>query len=215
MNSRTDEQLLVTENLSFMDFIRYPDMTIPVNAVTFLTGESGTGKSTLLRLFNNSLSPSSGTVYYRGTDILSIDPIAVRRSILLAGQAVFLFDDTIAANFAHFFSYRDETVPDPSFIMECLSICRADFSPEAQCATLSGGERQRVYLALFLAMESDILMLDEPTSALDGATGRQVMENICSFCRDRGRTLVMVSHDESLVNRFSDHTIVLVRKENA
>lgn len=214
MNSRTEESILRSDTLSFMDFIRYPDMRIPTEKVTFITGESGTGKSTLLRLFNNSLSSSSGSVYYRGTDILSIDPVELRRSVLLVGQSVFLFDDTITGNVEQFFAYRGEGLPETSSIQECLSVCRADFSPAVDCTTLSGGERQRVYLALFLAMDSDILMLDEPTSALDGANGRQVMENIASFCRDRGRTLVVVSHDENLVERFAEHRVVLAGKEN-
>lgn len=214
MHSHTEESILRTENLSFLDIIRYDNMTILKEKATFITGESGTGKSTLLRLFNNSLSSSSGSVYYRGSDILSINPVELRRSVLLVGQSVFLFDDTIAGNVEQFFAYRDEVLPETSSIQECLSVCRADFSPEADCTTLSGGERQRVYLALFLAMDSDILMLDEPTSALDGANGRQVMENIATFCRDRGRTLVVVSHDENLVERFAEHRIVLAGKGN-
>lgn len=215
MTTPTKGSILRTDTLSFLDFIRYPDIAIPEGGTTFISGESGTGKSTLLRLYNNSLAASSGSVYYRGTDILAIDPVELRRSVLLAGQSTFLFDDTIAGNFAQFFNYRDEAVPGINVIEECLSICCLDFSPDVDCSTLSGGERQRVYLALFLAMGSDILMLDEPTSALDAGNGRKVMENISTCCRNNGRTLIVVSHDESLIDRFAEHRVILSGKGQA
>lgn len=215
MKTRTDESILRTENLSFMDFIRYTDMTIPKGKTTCITGESGTGKSTLLRLFNNSLSPSSGSIFYRESDIFSLDPVELRRSVLLVSQSVFLFDDTIGKNFSRFFTYRDEPVPEKSVIQECLAVCRAEFSLDTDCSKMSGGERQRVYLALYLAMDSDILMLDEPTSALDAANGRNVMKNIVEFCLKRDRTPVVVSHDENLVERFGEHRVVLAGKESA
>ncbi len=213
MKTRTDESILRTENLSFMDFIRYGDMTIPKGKMTCITGESGTGKSTLLRLFNNSLSPSSGSVYYRESDIYSLDPVELRRSVLLVSQSVYLFDNTISENFARFFTYRDEPVPEKSVIQECLAVCRAEFPLDADCATLSGGERQRVYLALYLAMDSDILMFDEPTSALDAVNGKNVMKNIVEFCLERQRTPVVVSHDENLVEQFAEHRVILAGRE--
>ena len=215
MTTRTDAPILETMSLSFMDFLRYPDLRIPEKQTTFITGESGTGKSTLLRLFNNSASSASGSIHYRGTDILAIDPVSLRRTVLLAGQVVFLFDDTIAGNFRQYFSYRDEPVPADEKVLECLSVCRAEFPLDAPCKNLSGGERQRVFLAIYLSMESDILMLDEPTSALDEKTGKAVMKNLSDYCREQGRTLMVVSHDPSLVDRFAENLVILTRGENA
>jgi len=99
-------------------------------------------------------------------------------------------------------------------ITECLSVCRADFPLDSSCKNLSGGERQRVFLAIFLSMESDVLMLDEPTSALDAKTGKTVMSTICAFCRDQGRTLIVVSHDQALVDQFAENRILLSHKDD-
>jgi putative ABC transport system ATP-binding protein len=68
---------------------------------------------------------------------------------------------------------------------------------------------------MYLSMESDILMLDEPTSALDEKTGKAVMKNLSDYCRDQGRTLMVVSHDPSLVDRFAENRVILTRGENA
>jgi len=64
MTTRTDASILETENLSFMDFLHFPNLNIPEKQANFITGESGTGKSTLLRLFNNAVSPSSGVIRF-------------------------------------------------------------------------------------------------------------------------------------------------------
>ena len=138
MTTRTDAPILETMSLSFMDFLRYPDLRIPEKQTTFITGESGTGKSTLLRLFNNSASSASGSIHYRGTDILAIDPVSLRRTVLLAGQAVFLFDDTIAGNFRQYFSYRMNRSRRTRRFWSVFRFVGQN-SLDAPCKNLSGG----------------------------------------------------------------------------
>ena len=152
--------------------IRYPDMTIYENKITFLTGPSGCGKSTLFRIFNGTLDPEEGTLFYRGQDIRGLDSLTHRREVSLVSQSVFLFPGTIRENFRQFYQFRELPEPDPDRIRFFLELCCLTADPDTDCTTFSGGEKQRVYLAIFLSFEPRVVLLDEPTSALDTITSR-------------------------------------------
>lgn len=201
--------ILSTENVVFADLIRYPDIEIQAEKTTFVSGDSGTGKSTLLRLFNNIHAASSGIVRYRGANVLEYDPVALRREALLAGQSVFLFDLPIRDNFREFYAYRDLAPPADGDIRRHLDLCHADFPLDADCATLSGGERQRVFLALALSFAPAVLMLDEPTSALDHDTASALFANLTGFAKERGMTIVAVTHNPPLAEAYADFTVTL------
>ena len=74
---------------------------------------------------------------------------------------------------------------------------------------LSGGERQRVFLAICLSFLPKVLMLDEPTSALDQETAERFMTQVLDYCRQRGMTVVAVSHDPALTERHAENVISL------
>lgn len=204
--------VLSTENACFANMLSYPAVAVNEGRVTFIQGKSGCGKSTLLHLFNGTLSPDTGRVLYDGQDIASLDTIVLRRAVLLAGQAVYLFSGTIAENFAAFYASRDLPAPDDAAMRRCLAVCCAPFDLDAKCDTMSGGERQRVYLAVFLSFCPRVLMLDEPTSALDDATAHMLLQNLREHCTQHKITLVCVSHDASLAQKFADE-VVLLEKE--
>lgn len=203
------QPILSAENVKYLDILSYPPINIAPNTATFITGESGSGKSTLLRLFNATLSPSAGVIKYNGQSIEDMDTVDLRRQVLLVGQSVFLFDKTIAENFAEYYKYRGQAPPSEETMLKCLSTCRADFALSASCTTLSGGERQRVYTAIFLSFAPRVLMLDEPTSALDTENAAAVLGNIKKHCKETGTTLVVVSHDNALTQQFAEETIFL------
>lgn len=200
--------VLRTVGLAFRH-LRFPDLAVAGGGATFVTGDSGTGKSTLLKLMNGVLSPTAGAVYYEGRDIAGLPPVPLRREVLLAGQSAYLMDTGVGDNFAAYYAYREEPPPDAAVMKRCLALCRADFPLDAACATMSGGERQRVFLAICLSFAPKVLMLDEPTSALDAENALGVVENIVQHCREQNATLVAVSHDRSLVGRFADAVVVL------
>lgn len=202
-----------TEGLRFQELITYPQIRMEENRFTFITGESGSGKSTYLKLLNKTLLPSAGEVRYRGQNIREGNTLELRRRVLLVPQEVFLFDGTIRDNFAAYYASREETPPGDDLIRSVLQVCCADFPLEAQCAVLSGGERQRVFQAIFLSLAPDVLLLDEPTAALDETTGRQLLGNIKGFCSQRKITGVVVSHNDELTRQFADQIIELKRGE--
>jgi len=198
-----------TKDLVFNDFIQFPNLEIPKNQVTFISGKSGSGKTTLFKLFNGTLTQSSGDIFYNNQNILDLDTIQLRKEVLLISQSVFLFDGNIKDNFIKFYEYRDETIPNDSEIKYFLDICSLDFPLDKDCEKMSGGEKQRLYIAIFLSFKPKVILLDEPTSALDEENSHIVIENILSFSRKNGITLLIVSHDNDLANDFADKMVFI------
>ncbi len=204
-----DNFIIETKDLLFNGIIEYKNIQIIKNQANFIVGKSGTGKSTLLRLFNGTLNPSSGKIFYLGNDINEVDTIALRQDILLISQSVFLFDTTIKENFRQFYDYRDLPQPSEDEIEYFLDLCSVPFSLDNDCTTMSGGERQRIYIAIFLSFKPKVLMLDEPTSALDKQNSNDVIENIISYCKKNDMTIVVVSHDGNITEKFADNIITI------
>ena len=206
-----EELILETKDLCYNDMITYKNMKISRNKVTFITGESGCGKSTLLKLFNGTLTQSTGKIYYDGKDTGEVDSIMLRKEISLISQNVFLFDVSIKDNFIKFYEYRGQTVPSDEEINNFLNICCITFPLDKDCTTMSGGEKQRVYIAIYLSFGPKIIMLDEPTSALDNKNTFAVIENILSFCKKNNSTVIIVSHDKELTEKFGENNITIER----
>lgn len=200
--------LEVVNEMIFHD-IYYRDIFILKNKVNFIIGSSGAGKTTLLKLFNATYTPDSGKILYLGKDIEEIDTISLRKEIVLASQALYLFDASIKDNFRQFYEYRGEPVPSDNTIEKFLEICCVPFTLDHDCTRMSGGEKQRVYMAILLSFCPKVLLLDEPTSALDKDNSQMVMKNITHFCKENEITLVVVSHDGKITEVFAENIINL------
>lgn len=201
--------VIETSNLVFQNMITYPDITIQENSITFIRGKSGCGKSTLFRMLNGTVNPSQGDIFYKGQNIKDLCTIRLRRDILLIKQAAYLFPGSIRSNFEQFYSHREEKKLSDDNIREYLTLCEAEYSLDKECLELSGGEKQRVSLAIALSLSADVVLLDEPTSALDESTAIKVIHNITEFCKKAGSTLLVISHDKIITNRFAENLIEL------
>lgn len=188
--------------------IRYPDMTIEENRITFLMGPSGCGKSTLFRILNGTLNPEEGLLFYRGQDIRELDSLTHRREVSLVSQSVFLFPGTIRENFRQFYQFRELPEPDSDKIRFFLELCCLTADPDTDCTTFSGGEKQRVYLAVFLSFGPRVVLLDEPTSALDTATSRYLLKNLASYVKQEEISLILISHDPGLTDEYAESRIL-------
>nr|WP_238310178.1 ABC transporter ATP-binding protein [Methylobacterium organophilum] len=177
-----------------------------------LVGPSGSGKSTLLMVMAGLERPDAGRIAVDGTDLSGLDEDALARfrgrRIGIVFQAFHLVPTmTALENVALPLELADATDAHARAEAELKAVGlghRLHHYP----AQLSGGEQQRVAIARAVAPNPAILVADEPTGNLDEATGQQIVELLFALKRDRGSTLVLVTHDPGLA-RLCDRTIRL------
>jgi putative ABC transport system ATP-binding protein len=188
------------------------DLTIERGRVVAITGPSGSGKSTLLGLIAGLDAPSDGHIVLDDVDITTLDEDALARLRGVRIGIVFQFFHLLPSLTA----FENVLVP-----MEIAGV--RDAHPRARAllsevglserthhypSQLSGGEQQRVAIARALANDPPILLADEPTGNLDSTTGRQIIDLLLAINRDRGTTLVLVTHDPDLA-RVADMSVAL------
>jgi UDP-glucose/iron transport system ATP-binding protein len=179
--------------------------TIPAGGITALVGPSGSGKSTLLRCCNRLEAPASGVVRFRGDDVASLDPRALRRRVGMVFQRPTPFPGTCADNLR----VADPHLDDDRAV-ELLARVRLDPSFLHRNATqLSGGEAQRLCLARSLAAQPEVVLMDEVTSSLD-PPARYGLEDLARVLVRDGVAIVWVTHDLAQVRRIADHVRVVV-----
>lgn len=185
-------------------------------------GESGAGKSTLLELVNGLTSLTSGSLTVDGKQIGFLgrrELRALRRKIGVVFQGIHLLSSrTVRGNVALSLQFtrrgsspartRDEDAQAVDEILEFVGLThRADHYP----AQLSGGERQRVGLARALVSRPALLLCDEPTSSLDASTTSEVLRVIMNAREQFGTTVVVITHDLSVVKAICDRAALLER----
>ncbi|MDZ7797038.1 MAG: ABC transporter ATP-binding protein [Candidatus Marinimicrobia bacterium] len=163
-----------------------------------IIGPSGCGKTTLLRIMNRMTGFNAGKVLVMGRDVLSWDPIQLRRSIGYMIQQGSLFPHlTIKQNieFVLRISGKSEEVCKERIRQLSAMMGFDNRQLHAYPSSLSGGQQQRAGIARALAMEPEIVLMDEPFSALDNITRRKLQKEIRSMHQELGVTFVMVTHD--------------------
>lgn len=170
-----------------------------------IVGASGSGKSTLLGIIAGLDTPTSGTVRLGGVDLFAIDEDA--RAAVRAHQVGFVFQSFQLMS--HLTALENVMLPlelqgrsdarsAATRMLERVGLGqRLGHYPRV----LSGGEQQRVALARAFVVEPAVLLADEPTGSLDFATGEKVMELMFDLNRERGTTLVLVTHDRGIAAR--------------
>jgi putative ABC transport system ATP-binding protein len=178
------------------------DLVVARRQVVAITGPSGSGKSTLLGLIAGLDSPSTGHISIDGTDITALDEDSLAR---LRGRRI---------GFVFQFFHLLPSLTALENVLVPMEIARVkDARPRAAAllaevglserghhypSQLSGGEQQRVAIARALSNDPPLLLADEPTGNLDSTTGAQVIELLLNVNRQRGTTLVLVTHDPEL-----------------
>ncbi len=193
------------------------NLTVYPGEFVVIMGPSGSGKSTLLNVIAGLEKPTSGKVYIKGQDLtkLSDDELAdIRRHLLGFIFQFFNLHPSLTAL---------ENVELPMLIagvpkkqrtpraMELLKLVHLEERANHYPHELSGGEKQRVGIARALANDPPLILGDEPTGDLDSATGKEIIDYLIKLNREQGKTLVIVTHDES----FVDPTVMrLLRMED-
>lgn len=200
-------------NVVYANLLRYNSIDIRQGIMTFIQGESGSGKSSLLKLLNHSRSYDSGEIFYKDKLVTEYDPLALRREVSLIAQEVFLIDGSLYDNFKFFYEARNLPVPSEAVIQEFLQIACLSTPLDKHIQYLSGGERQRAYLAIFMSFQPAVMMLDEPTAALDETTSKQLLDNVKKHARKLGSTVIVISHSNALAEMYSDEIVHIVKEE--
>lgn len=174
------------------------DLTIEDGSFVAVLGSNGCGKSTLAKHFNSILLPSGGKVWVYGLDTSDEDKlIAIRRS---AGMVFQNPDNQIVANVVEedvAFGPENLGISSPEIRRRVeLALKQVDMYEYREHAPhlLSGGQKQRIAIAGVIAMEPKCIVLDEPTAMLDPKGRREVMETILRLNREKGITIVLITH---------------------
>lgn len=180
--------------------------------VIALVGSSGSGKSTIVNLFERFFDATSGEILVDGTNILDFDLKSLRRNVALVTQDVFLFSDTIENNIAagNFDRSKEDVTKMAKlanahdFIMKMPAGYQSRVGDRGNL--LSGGEKQRVSIARAMFKDAPLLILDEATSALDTASEIEVQKGLDHLME--GRTALVIAHRLSTIQK-SDKIVVL------
>ncbi|NJL07233.1 MAG: methionine ABC transporter ATP-binding protein [Methylacidiphilales bacterium] len=194
------------------------DVSIDVGAgeILGIIGRSGAGKSTLVRIVNALERPTSGRVSIDGVAISDLEESAARTARRTIGMVfqhfALLARRTAAANIALPLEIAGWPRRDiAARVNELLELVGLSAQRDRYPSELSGGQKQRVGIARALAIRPKVLLCDEATSALDPETTQQILALIARIRRELHLTVVLITHEMSVVKTIADRVAVLDR----
>lgn len=188
------------------------DLEIPKGSMVALVGESGGGKSSLIKLVQRLYDPVEGAISWDDTDIRDAKLLSLKKQIALVTQETVLFNDTIRYNV----SYGKPDATDEQLAEAARIAFADDFIDELpqkydtivgeRGIFLSGGQRQRIAIARAVLVNAPVLILDEATSALDAESERLVQKALANLMQNK--TSIVIAHRLSTV-RKADKIVVM------
>jgi len=202
-------------------WFEYPDGTDAVKGVSFdilegefvgLVGRNGSGKTTLAKLFNGLYRPTKGTIIVDGVDVrtASVEELTSRVGYSFQNPDDQIFSKTVRDELA--FGPKNLKLSQDEIARRVeSSASEVEITPhlDANPFNLSQGLRQRVAVASVLTMNPRVLIVDEPTTGQDFARSKIVM-NLAKRLRDRGRTIIIISHNMDLVAEYCERLVVML-----
>jgi ABC-type lipoprotein export system ATPase subunit len=189
-----------------LEVLDVEDLSLPVGSCTVLRGRSGSGKTTLLNLIAGISVPTAGTIHVEGTEIFALPE--ARRDRFRAGHLGYVFQTfnllwalsalenvMLSMMFADAVPKREQRRRAADLLAGLGLAARLSHKPPQ----LSRGEQQRVAIARALANNPPVILADEPCASLDATTAREVLAAFLTACRGAEKTLLMVSHDDSVI----------------
>ncbi len=217
------------ENLTYIYGENTPFEKIAVNKVNLeiekgelvgVIGHTGSGKSTLIQHFNGLLKPTSGKVFINGVDIWSVDKAKMREIRFNVGL-VFqypeyqLFEETVYKDIA--FGPKNMGLSEEEIDLRVRKTAQLvgieEETLQKSPFELSGGQKRRVAIAGVMAMEPDVLILDEPTAGLDPKGRDTILAMIKSYHKEKGNTVLLVSHSMEDVAKTCSKILVMNKSE--
>ncbi len=178
-------------------------------------GHTGSGKSTLIQLLNGLLKPTSGQVLLDGKDIWAepkkIRSVRFRVGMVFQYPEYQLFEETVLKDIM--FGPKNMGLSDDEAKARALEAARFTGLREELLENspfeLSGGEKRRAAIAGVIAMDPDVLILDEPTAGLDPRGRDVLLSQISQYHKERGNTVLLVSHSMEDIGRTADRLLVM------
>lgn len=179
------------------------NLTIDKEEWVTLTGPSGGGKSTLVRIIASLLSKTSGALTFAGQPIESYDPVAYRRRVSYSFQQPTLFGETVRDNLQFPYQIRQRPFDQDRAVegLEVVGLAASDL--DKAVTDLSGGQRQRVALLRNVMIYPEVLILDEVTAGLDAENKAFVWSLIQRFNQQDHLTIIAITHDQAEIDAAS------------
>jgi ABC-type cobalamin/Fe3+-siderophores transport system ATPase subunit len=180
-----------------------------------LVGPNSSGKTTLLRLLSRVHAPERGEIRFRGMPLGSVGRLALARDVAVVPQeeplafSLSVEELVLMGRFPRGAGRLFEGPEDLARAREAMTLSGVLELGDHPVETLAGGERQRALLARALAQEPRVLLLDEPTSHLDLLHQRHLVGLLRRLNRERGMTVVFVSHDLNLAGELADRLLLV------
>jgi putative ABC transport system ATP-binding protein len=203
-----DTRAFELSGIRFREILDIEHLELDSCRISAIVGPSGGGKTTLLRCLNRMTTPDAGRILFEGQPLEAIDPVQLRRRVVMLAQMPVIFPSSVEENLLIGCRLAEKPLPDREAMRAMLLRVGLGKPFDEDAARLSGGEKQRLSLARVMLMDPEVLLLDEPSASLDGETEEQIFTLITEFCRERCKTLVMVTHSEA---EFSGYYDALVR----
>lgn len=184
--------------------------TLSRGDVLLLTGASGTGKSTLLRVLARLLEPESGSILLEGQPWHALEAATYRRRVAYLQQQPVMTDGSVRDNLLLSYRFGGGDTPGEDHLAALLEeTALSDVSLDKDATELSVGQQQRIALLRLLMMKPDMLLLDEPTASIDAEAARQLMRMVASEHTRAKRAVLFVSHNHADTDLLSPRIAVL------
>jgi len=203
----------IVKNFKSKKVLKNVSLTIEDGNLVTIIGESGCGKTTLLKLLNRLEKPSQGKILINDKDIATEDVIELRRHMGYVIQQTGLFPHmTIEENIEIINTVQhmpaEERLKKTIEVMEMVGLNAEEYL-HLFPSQLSGGQQQRVGVARAFASESDIILMDEPFSALDPMTRNDLQDQLVDLQDELKKTIVFVTHDMDEAIKISDKICIM------
>lgn len=199
--------------------IRGLDWTVPAGSFTLVLGPNGAGKTTLFRLALGLLKPLSGAVYLKGRETAKSAPREIARTAAMVEQEThyafpYTVSEVVAMGRFPYSGGRFWDAPeDLAAVKAAVEAAGLQGFEDRPVQSLSGGERRRVEIARALCQEPELLLLDEPAAFLDLRQQAELMTLLGKLNREKGLTILMVSHQPGLARAAATHAVFMSRGE--
>ena len=216
---------ITTSNLSHSfakrNVLRHLSFSIEKGDFFIIIGPNGSGKTTLMKLMAGILRPQKGQIEILGLPNRNYTPKALARAVAFVPQRLpvdlpFTAGEAVLLGRAPYQGALGiERDRDLEIANQAMQFTEVDHLNRLNVSQLSGGELQRVFIARAICQEPDIMLLDEPTASLDLAHQVKVMDLMEKLKREKGITVIMVSHDVNLAAMYGNQVLLLKEGEIA